>query len=79
MLKLAWRNLTHERTRLIISMAGVAFAVLLILVMSGIFAGGEEQATAYIRNQPALLWSCRRGWKTSIWLRPSYRRMRWSG
>jgi len=61
MLKLAWRNLTHERTRLIISMAGVAFAVLLILVMSGIFAGGEEQATAYIRNQPALLWVMQAG------------------
>ncbi len=41
MFKLAWRNLTHERTRLLISVGGVALAVLLILVMDGVFAGGD--------------------------------------
>lgn len=56
MLKLAWRNLTHERTRLVISVGGVALAVLLILVMAGVFAGSEEHAVAYVRNQPASLW-----------------------
>ncbi len=61
MFRLAWRNLTHERTRLIISVGGVALAVLLIMVMNGIFAGGEEQATAYIRNQPAPLWVMQAG------------------
>lgn len=61
MLKLAWRNLIHERTRLIISVGGVALAVLLIVVMNGIFAGGEKQATTYIKNQPAPLWVMQAG------------------
>lgn len=61
MLKLAWRNLTHERTRLAISVGGVALAMLLILVMNGIFAGSAEHAVAYIRQQPAPLWLMQAG------------------
>lgn len=56
MLNLAWRNLTQERTRLLISVGGVALALLLILVMSGVFAGAEEHAVSYINQQPAALW-----------------------
>lgn len=56
MFKLAWRNLLHDRTRLAISTGGVALAVLLILIMAGVFAGSEEHAVAYIKNQPASLW-----------------------
>lgn len=56
MFKLAWRNLFHDRTRLAISVGGVALAIVLILVMSGIFGGSEEHAVIYIRNQPAALW-----------------------
>lgn len=61
MLKLAWRNLLYERTRLMISAGGVALAVLLILVMGGVFAGSEQHAVAYIRNQPASLWLMQSG------------------
>lgn len=61
MFKLAWRNLMHERTRLAISVGGVALAVLLILVMAGVFAGSEEHAVAYIKNQPASLWLMQKG------------------
>ncbi|MCL7453921.1 MAG: ABC transporter permease, partial [Anaerolineae bacterium] len=61
MFKLAWRNLTRERTRLAISVGGVALAVVLILAMGGIFAGAEEHAVAYIRNQPASLWLMQAG------------------
>jgi putative ABC transport system permease protein len=61
MLKLAWRNLIHERTRLAISTGGVALAVLLILVMAGVFAGSEEHAVAYVKNQPASLWLMQAG------------------
>ncbi|HRQ41587.1 MAG TPA: FtsX-like permease family protein [Chloroflexota bacterium] len=61
MFKLAWRNLMHERTRLAISVGGVALAVLLILVMAGVFAGSEEHAVAYIKNQPAPLWLMQQG------------------
>ena len=61
MIKLGWRNLVFERTRLIISVSGVALAVLLILVMSGVFAGSEEHAVAYIKNQPVPLWMMQLG------------------
>lgn len=56
MLRLAWRNLTYDKTRLTISAGGVALAILLILVIGGIFAGSEEHAVLYIRKQPASLW-----------------------
>jgi putative ABC transport system permease protein len=61
MLKFAWRNLTHQRLRLVISVGGVALAMLLILVMNGFFAGSEEHAVIYIRNQPASIWVMQAG------------------
>jgi putative ABC transport system permease protein len=61
MIKLAWRNLIHEPTRFSISVGGVSLAVLLILVMAGVFAGSEEHAVAYIKNQPADLWMMQDG------------------
>ena len=61
MFTLAWRNLTHERTRLAISVGGVALAVLLILVMSGLFAGAEQHAVVYMERQPADLWLMQAG------------------
>ena len=61
MIRLAWRNLTRERTRLAISAAGIALALVLILVIAGIFAGSEEFAIAYIKNEPAPLWLMQAG------------------
>lgn len=61
MIKLAWRNLIHDRTRLGISAGGVALAMVLILVMAGVFAGSEEHAVVYIKNQPAALWMMQEG------------------
>ncbi len=61
MFKLAWKNLIHDRTRLAISVGGVALAVVLILVMAGVFTGSEEHAVAYIKNQPAPLWMMQNG------------------
>lgn len=61
MLKFAWRNLVHQRIRLVISVGGVALAILLILVMNGVFAGSEEHAVIYIRNQPASIWVMQAG------------------
>lgn len=59
--RLAWRNLLQRRLRFAISVVGVALAVLLILVMSGVFAGSEEHAVLYIRNQPVALWAMQNG------------------
>jgi putative ABC transport system permease protein len=61
MLKLAWRNLLFDKVRLIVSAGGVALAVVLILVMGGVFAGSEEHAITYIKKQPATLWMMQDG------------------
>lgn len=61
MLKLAWRNLTNELTRMAISVTGIALALVLILVIAGIFAGSEEFAVAYIKNEPAPIWLMQSG------------------
>lgn len=61
MIKLAWRNLIQQPMRFIISTGGVGLAVLLILVMRGVFAGSEEHAVLYMRNQPVELWGMQNG------------------
>ena len=52
----AVKNLVVERTRLILSVLGVGFAVLLILVMSGIFVGTTQQVTTYIDHSRNAVW-----------------------
>lgn len=47
---IARRNLFEGRTRFIISVGGVALAMLLIMVLDGVFAGSEKQVTAFIDN-----------------------------
>jgi putative ABC transport system permease protein len=58
---LAWKNLAREKTRLAISVGGVAFAVLLILLLRGLYAGFTDQATAYIRSVEADVWVAEAG------------------
>jgi putative ABC transport system permease protein len=53
MLRLGYRNLFQSRTRLIVSVGGVALALLLILALDGILAGSERSMTAYIDNTGA--------------------------
>ncbi|SHU95279.1 Probable ABC transporter, permease protein [Mycobacteroides abscessus subsp. abscessus] len=45
----AVKNLVAERARFVLSVVGVAVAVILVLVMSGIFVGTTNQVTTYIR------------------------------
>ncbi|TXI42029.1 MAG: ABC transporter permease [Mycobacterium sp.] len=52
----AVKNLVVERTRLILSVLGVGFAVLLILVMAGIFVGTTQQVTTYIDHSRNAVW-----------------------
>ena len=49
---LARRNLAHDQTRLLLSIAGVALSVMLILLLSGYLAGIYRQASAYLENTP---------------------------
>lgn len=51
-MKLAWRNLIQERTRLGLSILGVALAILLILILQGFLQGMFQQIAAYLENSP---------------------------
>lgn len=61
MTNIAWKNLVRERIRLAISVGGVAFSVLLILIIRGLYSGITDQATEYIRSVDADLWVAQAG------------------
>lgn len=69
---IALKNLVAERTRLILSVVGVAFAVLLMLVMAGIFVGTARQVTTYIDHSRNAVWVMQPGvsqmFKAVSWL-----------
>lgn len=52
----AVRNLTTERTRFALAVLGVGFAVLLVLIMAGIFVGTITQVTTYIDHSRNAVW-----------------------
>ena len=56
MIRLALRNLFQNKVRLLISVGGVALALLLILALDAIFTGVESRVTAYINNSGADVW-----------------------
>jgi putative ABC transport system permease protein len=56
MVSLARRNLLHDRLRFVITVAGVAFAVTLVLVQVGLFMGLLGKATVTIDHATADLW-----------------------
>ncbi|MFC5288431.1 ABC transporter permease [Actinokineospora guangxiensis] len=58
---IAIKNLLGERGRLITSLIGVAFAVMLVLVMTGIFVGTTNQVTTYIDNSRGAVWVAQPG------------------
>lgn len=61
---LARHNLFQDRRRAALSVAGLAVALLLVLVLNGIFAGAIQQVTAYLRNTPADVIVSQRGVRT---------------
>jgi putative ABC transport system permease protein len=56
MVSLARRNLLHDRIRFAITLAGVAFAVTLVLVQVGLFLGLLGKATVTIEHSNADIW-----------------------
>ena len=56
MIRLAFRNLFQNKVRLVISVGGVALALLLVLSLDAIFTGVERQVTAYIEHSGADIW-----------------------
>ena len=51
-MSLARQNLFQNKVRLLLSAAGVALSVMLILVLNGFLSGVYKQATAYLDNAP---------------------------
>jgi putative ABC transport system permease protein len=56
MVDLATKNLLHDKLRFLITLAGVAFAVQLVLVQTGLFLGLLDKATVTIAHLDADLW-----------------------
>ena len=56
MVSLARKNLLHDRIRFAITLAGVAFAVTLVLVQVGLFLGLLGKAAVTIENSNADIW-----------------------
>jgi len=56
MVSLARKNLFHDRLRFVITVAGVAFAVTLVLVQVGLFMGLLDKSTVTIQHANADLW-----------------------
>ena len=50
---LARKNLFQDRRRAVLAISGVGAALVLVLVLDGIFAGAMRQVSAYMRNSPA--------------------------
>src|SRR5437660_10750388 len=56
MVDLALKTLLHDRTRFAITIAGVAFAVLLVLFQVGLFLGLLDNASVTVEHIDADLW-----------------------
>jgi putative ABC transport system permease protein len=61
MLFLATKNFFQEKTRTIISIGGVAFSVVLIMVLQGLYQGWSNKIGEYIKTVPADLWIMQAG------------------
>lgn len=53
---LAWRNLVHDKVRLTVTVTGIVFAVVLIIVQLGLFLGFTTATSSVIDNSGADLW-----------------------
>ena len=54
-MKIAWRNLIKDKTRLGLSIGGVALAVMLVLILNGFVTGLNAQIGAYLDHEPGTL------------------------
>lgn len=54
--ELAWRNLVHDKVRLLVTVTGVVFAVVLIVVQFGLFLGFTTTTSGLIYHSGADLW-----------------------
>lgn len=64
MLRLALRNLTQNKVRLVVSVGGLALAFTLILFFDAVFAGATSRLTLYIDRAGADVWVSQEGVRT---------------
>ncbi|MCC7156713.1 MAG: FtsX-like permease family protein [Bryobacterales bacterium] len=56
MATIAWKNLFHDRTRLFVTLVGIVFALVLILVQFGLFLSFLETSSNIVANSHVDLW-----------------------
>jgi len=56
MFTLAWKNLIHDKTRLAVTLVGIVFALVLILVQFGLFLGFLDTSANVVEKSGADLW-----------------------
>ena len=59
--KLAWRNLAHDRVRLVVTLVGIVFSVVLMGMQSGLLVGFTRTTTGLVDNARADLWMVPKG------------------
>jgi putative ABC transport system permease protein len=62
--KLAFRNLIHDRLRLIATVIGIVFSIVLVTVQMGLYVSFERIVTVIIDNARADIWIVPRGTKS---------------
>jgi putative ABC transport system permease protein len=55
-LKLAYRNLFHDRLSFFVTIVGIVFSVVLVAIQSGIYLGSEKKIAAILDAAPADIW-----------------------
>ncbi|MFM9942516.1 MAG: ABC transporter permease [Hyphomicrobiaceae bacterium] len=53
---LAFRNLFHDRIRLIVTLVGILFSIVLVAVQLGLYLGARKMIVGMIENAPAEIW-----------------------
>ena len=61
---LARKYVFQDRRRAMLSVAGVSAALLLVIVLDGVFAGAMQQVSAYMRTSPADVFVAQEGVRT---------------
>lgn len=60
-MRLAWRNLIQDKPRALLSVVGVALAIMLILILGGFVSGLNLQVTRYLDRAPGAIVLVRSG------------------
>lgn len=60
-MKLAWQNITHDRSRFLVTVAGVSFAAFLMVFQGSLLAGFMRAASRLIDSSDSDLWITARG------------------